>query len=197
MWIDVEGEADWILQQAGFDGSDPVPMRKIAEAHLGPGCVRIRRTPLGPANTWDHRQIWIHPRLSRAFRRFVIAHELAELRLRELDYRESDVERVADALAGALVAPRRAYQRRLREHGEDLPRLAKAFCASQTCIALRHAEVTGAAVAVLSRTRAYVRDGDSFRWPHEERLRAMLSSLPPRVRRVDLTDSRKRLALIA
>lgn len=111
--------------------------------------------------------------------------------------READVEDMADALAGALVAPRDAYRLALREVGLDLPALANDFRASQSCVALRLGEVTGRPIVLVApRLRSR---GEAFGWPSERALRRLARAevMPDGVERRILTDDAKRVVLMA
>src|SRR5690606_30327780 len=93
------------------------------------------------------RRIYVRRGLSAARQRFAVAHELAHWALGLLS--GSEAEARCDALAACLVAPRRAFQRALRDtdcYGE----LAELFGSTESCVALRLGEVTGEPVALVT-----------------------------------------------
>lgn len=193
---DIEGEAAWLLRD--FDRAPGA--RALVARHLGDGAI------LSVANMkgGDACLIMLHGRpticvrrkLSPTAFRWAVLHELAEWHLQRVDYRGADVEHVAEALTAALVVPRDAYRRARRERGESWEQLALDFMATQTCVALRHGEVTGEPLAVVAPATVRVR-GREWTWPDEGGLRRLAREVRPGLRRAVLTDDRRRVVLLA
>ncbi|RYZ14447.1 MAG: hypothetical protein EOO70_07660 [Myxococcaceae bacterium] len=130
-----------------------------------------------------------------------LAHEAAEWVLKCVErYRGEDIERRANTLAASLLVPR-SY---VLSHGARFfdPELARTFCVTPSCLALRWAEVTGEAVAVVSPNSVHRRGPDGV-WPLDDQaLRwlaryddaAALSGDRP-VRRIDLGVKRTAILL--
>ncbi len=154
-------------------------------------------------HTVDHRPtICVRARLGKEALRWAILHELAEWHLQRVGYRGEDVELVAEALTAALVVPRDAYRKALRVHGDPTvdgarwKQLAFDFSTSQTCVALRHGEVTDEPLAVVAPTTVRVR-GREWTWPDELGLRQLARAERPGLRRAKLTDDPRRVVLAA
>lgn len=200
-WIDADCVATGLLQ--GFPDDSVPGALAIARHRLGrrDAVVVTRGLVTAPAATCTVRgvtRIYLRPRLPPRLRRWCILHEVAEIELRALGYDEPDVERQAQAVTAALVAPRRPYLRALRHFGEALASLADAFLTTQTSVALRLAETTGRPVAVVAPARVYAHGGDEeYAWPHAEALRRASKRPPEGVRKVRLSDDRRRVALLA
>lgn len=129
-----------------------------------------------------------------------ILHEIAEEHLLERGYRRADVEHAADAVAAALSMPRRSFREAAAEHRLELVALSDDFAVDETAAALRLAEVgVVEAAAVIAPTRVYARSFGSFVLPHEHELRRLATArVPlPGVRKVQLVDAPRRIAVIA
>lgn len=194
-----ESEAAWILREHGFGSDEAVPARRIAEAMMGPGCIRVMRLMGRPAHLarvhGEHR-IYIRPGLSAPEQRFAILHECAEKHLSDLRYEEPDREQLANAIAAALVAPGGAYLAARRELGDRFDQLASAFQTTETCAALRLAETTGVPVAVIAPCHVRTHEGDcSWRWPDDRAIREAATGAVPWGTRHRLAG--RRVALVA
>lgn len=193
---DIEGNAAYLYELAGADPDDPPGTPAIARAILGPGCIRrVRPSDLKSfaalARVQGRWLIYVRRNLRPSGINFLVGHELAEWLYRETD--DPDVERACDALAAALVAPRRALLKIYRRP-DDLHDVADALVCSETCAALRIGEALDEPIAVVAPTHIHTRPPD-WRWPPESELRKA-SSLPG-VARVPFTGDRRRFALMA
>src|SRR5690606_2686750 len=99
-------------------------------------------------------RIVVSARLKCWRRDFVILHELAHWALGP-----SASEDACDALAAALLVPRRVFLQSLIDVGPQLSDLADHLEVSESFVALRFAEVTGSPVALISPSRIRVRGG--------------------------------------
>ena len=200
--FDADGEAEQLYREAGFDYSEPVRPARIAEVLLGPGCVH--RMPPGGVRAFGtfalvHGQPRIYvrsgPRHEVDFR---IAHELAEWHLHRAQYVGGDIEDRANAIAAAVVAPRRAFRRAVAALGaDDYARLAFAFRSTQSLVALRRGEVLGDPIALVTPPLVRVRGPEEFVWPEESVLRRAARGGRPGLRRTKLTDDPRRVILAA
>jgi hypothetical protein len=209
---DIEGEAAWLLRE--FDRTPGA--RALVVHHLGEGAVvtlsGMRGRDAQLITLHGRPTICVRPKLTREGLRWAVLHELAEWHLQRLGYRREDVEHVAEALTAALVVPRDAYRKAVRVHGDPTadPRTPRAdgepttweqlaidFSTTQTCIVLRHGEITDEPLAVVAPATARVR-GREWSWPADERaLRRLAREGGPGLRRAVLTDDRRRVALLA
>jgi len=130
---------------------------------------------------------------------FVVAHELAHWALgTRLTEDENDIESACDALAAALIAPRRAFLDAVRAYGTRLPRLARAFQTTESLTALRLGETTGEPLALVAPRSVRVR-GAMYSWPGESQLRALAAARRsgPGLRNTRLRDDPRRTVLRA
>lgn len=200
--MDVETEARALRDRAGYS------------EHDAPGAVAIARRLSIPIRRVDGRiirgvdaervklhgrdEIFVRHGLTEPRLQWVVGHELGELRLAEIDYREPDIEQLADAFAAALLMPRAAFREAAVERGDDLAELALDFAVDQTATALRLAETRCAeAVVVVCPSRIYARGPEGFALPPERELRRGALAAMPGVRSVRLTDARRRTAYVA
>lgn len=198
--LDVEGDAALLLEAF----SRPPSAKALAEHHMGKGAiVRWPGRPGGPdaelVQIDGRPRVAIRSHLDRIALRWAVCHEVAEWHLLRLDYRERDIEAVAEALTAALVMPREDFRAAMRELGRrDLRALAHEFMVTQTAAALRVGEAGFSPVAVVAPTHVHVRSDDDWAWPAEPELRRLAKArrLPTDVARVTLTDDRRRRALL-
>jgi hypothetical protein len=115
-------------------------------------------------------EILVWSRASDERKIFAVAHEVAEWYLKVVRYVGEDVEDVANAIAAALVAPRRPFIQAVKRHGFKLSKLALDFDTTQTCMALRYGEALRKPVAVLTRSRCRYR-GETWKFHPQEFLR--------------------------
>lgn len=200
--LEFEGMAEALLREGGQGDEGAPRLAALVASLLGPDGLEYAPTSLpGDAalvrirDTW---RIYVRRKLPVERRAFAIAHELAEwwLRVRER-YDGDDAEIVADYTGAAIMTPRRAFARSLRDHGDDFPELAADFRTTETHVALRQAELTGQPRVVVSPLLVRVRGPEDWVWPAEATLRGWVSkrgSLPG-IRKVRLTDDPRRFVL--
>jgi hypothetical protein len=214
---DVEGWTGFVYGAAKADPEQPPSALALAEGLLGDAAVRfvpgrelandallaLARCPrfdlsLPGAGRWE---ILVRRKLPTVRITWAVLHELAEWVLKEQEgYRGEDIERYANALAASLLAPRRAFLAAVAEVGPDFRSLAERFDATQSWAALRYAEVTGAALSLVTPTKVH-RRGEVL-WPDDAQLRLLASRgrprQPPRLRlkKARLTDARGRTVLL-
>lgn len=197
-----ESEAAFLL--GDYDPAAPPAARAIARRHLGSeAIVRIRGLVASPAELARDGErfcVVLREGLPAALERWFIFHELGEWRLKQLDYRDDDIELMAEAIAAACVLPRDSYRAALRLCGRRFRRIARVFATTETAAARRLGEVTGEPVAVVAPTHVHV-SGDEYVWPAPPVLRDIAyAKRMPRgvpVKRVSLTDDRRRRVLLA
>lgn len=199
MELDFEGAADALYREAGYDDGAPAPILGLAKRLLGPGALhRVHagalRADAALVTVQGERRIYVRRGLSQPRLRFAVAHELAHWAL-GLDSSCRENEEQCNALAACLVAPRRAFLRALRET-ELYKDLAERFVTTESCAALRQAEVTGEPTALVCPHTIYVR-GDEWIWPAERELRALAARGGPGIRKARLKDDRRRVAVRA
>lgn len=163
---EVEGIAAAVVSLAGVDDAARVSPVQVAKG-LGVPVIRgaIIRAGACLATLNGVRTICVRRGAVGNELRWLVAHELGHLALERERYVGEDVERLADAIAAAIIAPRRAVQRARREIGPAFVELGAAFGATPTSAALRWGEVTGEPVAVLAPARPVRVRGDEWGWP--------------------------------
>lgn len=207
---EVNGWVDWLYAALGFDPwNPPKSMLTLARALFGlRGVVLgVRREMKGNAMIVPEAEpsgalaspwvLWLRPGLSPQVRKWAIAHEIAEWLLRNVRD-EPHIEALADRLAAALIAPRQAYLAFHRIYGLDLPRFARAFNTTESCMGLRHGESTLVPTQLVTPHSVRQR-GEAFVFP---RLRPLArcpaqDDLPRGVRAVPISDDDDRVLLIA
>lgn len=201
MSFDAEGAAVGMMQAAGFDPDDTPGALAIA-AGLGVRVVWLRMggvdaAAIAPLASGIPSTIALRPGLHPVRAAWCIAHELGEIDLRTVDYRGEDVEQVAEAIAARLLMPRRAF--RADAATMSVHELAEAYSVPETAAALRLAEVGSVdCVAVVTPQRIHVRAEREFAMPPPADLRriARVGGFPE-VRRIQLQDQPRRIALVA
>lgn len=188
----MDREVERLYRVAGVRGM--VSPGALARRLLGPSAIRVAHAaglPGDAALVCVHGEwrIYLRGRLSAQRATFAIAHELAHWALGP-----EATEEDCDALAAALVVPRRAFLRALRAHRYHIAELARVFDAAQSLVALRLGEVTGDPVALITRARVLVR-GSEWAWPPERELRRLASSPVPGVRVEPITDASGRIVV--
>ncbi len=192
--IDVEAEARVVLGLADSPSEAP-PLESLARAVLGPHAVQTVPPSALPSDAClvrvlGERRIVLRTGLDPVRRRFAIAHELGHHVL-GLDSSSRENEELCDAFAAALVAPGDTFRRAVATLGLDLPALARLFGSTESLVALRLGEVTGAPVALVAPGRVRIR-GVDYGWPPAAELRRKRL---PGVTKVRLRDDARRLAL--
>lgn len=195
--IEAEGCARHIMQLAGFDPDEPCSIRRLAEQTPGIAGIytgRGLRLRKDCALFTLNGERWIARRsgISTARAKFGVAHELAEHYLHG-QVRE-DIETMCNAIAGAIVMPRKAFARALREVGENLDALSELFDVTKTAAALRLGEVTQMPMVVMTPTWIWVRGAD-FAWPDEAQIRREARAPRPGLRKIHIEPRRLALAV--
>lgn len=164
---DVEGDADLLLRLARIDDEDVVDVLALARHRTmtGRGIFRSRTGPESYLSGWgDDTQVCIRAGLLPERARWLVGHELAELHYRRIGYVGEDREARCDALGAALVAPRRAMRRAIREHAHRVHSLARELQVTQSLALLRLGEVDQRPV-LLDRPGGVIVRGRDFVWP--------------------------------
>lgn len=193
-----------LIVQAGFNPERAVAVERIARNTPGIlDVVRVKHGQLGRGASGalmsrpEGHTIYVGSSVPRKDLGFVIGHELGHFELARIGYRGEDVERLADRIAAALVAPRPAFLRMARALGLDHQRLAEAFLLTETCAILRIAEITDRPTLVVTPDTLYARGDQEFAWGPDPRGLARVRPLPEGLFRVVLGDARNRVALLA
>lgn len=198
--LEFEGIADGAYVDAGLDPEQP-HVTRLVRALLGADAIQRGPRPVhGPAalvRVGADWRIMIARSLPPLYALFACAHELGHFLLRRHGYDGDNEERAADYVAGALLAPRRAFISAHRALGDDLPALASTFSTTETGAALRRGEVLLVPLAVVSPSQVRVRGPSDWVWPDESRLRRWSRSGAPGVRRTRLKDDPRRVVLDA
>lgn len=191
---DVEGTAECILDAGDSPNDEPPAIGKVARKLLGPDCFRTAMALPGDAalaRVYNQWFIYLRPKLPPVRKTFNVAHEVVEYWISVVEpYHGEDVEAFADAVAAAVLCPRRAFRRVV---GLPVQEQAEAFRISQTHAALRESEVTGAPRAVVSPKLVRVR-GSEWRWGTENQIRRGAHPSPGLVK-TRLTDDPRRFVL--
>ena len=196
--LELEGIADAAYREAGLDPETP-HITRLARALLGPTAIMRGPRPIhGPAaliRVKDDWRIVISRSLPAIYATFAVGHELGHWLLARSGYRGDDEEASADYLAGALLAPRRAFISAWRAMGDDFAALAETFSMTETGAALRLGEVLRVPLAVISPALVRVRGPDEWVWPAESVVRGWSRKGAPGLRKVRLTDDPRRVVL--
>lgn len=192
----MEREAERLYGEVGLSLDEVGSPAILARRLLGPAALRIAHASSfsGDAalvRVGSEWRIYLRSRLPVHRERFVIAHELAHWALGA-----EATEDECDALAAALVAPRRAFLRLLVVHGEKYADLARETGSTESYAALRSGEVMGEPVALITPSRIRVR-GPDWGWPPEPELRRVAGTGGPGLRRVELRDAPRSVVLRA
>lgn len=167
--LELESLAREIRRRAGLSEDDLDLATRIAARVLGPDAVALDPKMQGAAylrRTIDGFQIVVNPGARDV--RFHVAHELGEWALKTLarfSGPEVTRERMANYIAGAILAPEGAMRRAHASVGERLRALSNRFGMSQTSVVLRLGEVHGDERAVVTRTgNVLIRTQGAFPW---------------------------------
>lgn len=198
---DIEGEAEALYRAAGLDSGTAAPVLWLATELLGAGAVcgvHTLRAPGGGCLTRVNGQVRIYfrNRLPPERRDFVVGHELAHWALGEACGDERELEAACDALSAALIAPRRAFLKLAQRHGPRFGRLARAFATTESLVALRLGETTLEPVALVTPATVRVR-GAVYSWPSADGIRSLAQHPRPGLRKAELRDAPRRIALLA
>jgi hypothetical protein len=162
---EIEALARRIYALAAADPRVPLGAAVLARRLLGPRALLVARGEVladgsirrAPSGTY----ITIAPGLAVGRANFVIAHELAHMLIDDAPSTRGlsleIKERWCDAVAAWLVAPPEVFAARALALRSRVPRLAREFVVTETCAALRIAEVGGPGVAVATPRKVYRR----------------------------------------
>lgn len=179
-----EVEAEAIIRTANFDPLDRPTIQQLSLAHLG------TRPAFGDIQA-EAQLVWIEGQPQIVVRegtpppraRFLASHELAEWWC--LDWPQvPELERWCNAIAAALVAPRRVFRQVYRRRGGDVHAVARDLGTTQSVALLRVGETLGRPVAVVRERGPLVR-GQRWRWP---RMSHRDHRPPPGTRSVLISD---------
>jgi hypothetical protein len=191
---EIERLGESVLREAKMRPTEPADALKLARRIVGP-VMRLESNGL-PSEVMlccvhgQHR-VYVRGEVSPLRLAWSLVHETAEFVLRRLDYREPDVEDVANRLAAALRAPQRFAEQACRARGPRWTQLALDFGSSESCAALRYGEVMGAPLALLTATKLARYRGNWFgECPSEEKLRSRQPG--PRIVKARLRDDPSR-----
>lgn len=194
---DLEAIASAGIVQAGLDPGEPPEVIALIRGLLGPDGYHRGATLLGnrAGLARVHGQWRIYA--SRSATLFDHCHEVGHYLVRLAGIGGGDdEEQLANYVGGALMMPRPAIVRARRD-GLDLADLADRFCTSETCAALREAEVLSIPRAIVARTHVHVRGPDGFVWPAEPTLRSWARRPGPGIAKTRMTDDPSRVVLDA
>lgn len=197
----LEGTAESLYLEAGLDPSEPALQARLARALLGPSGLEI--VPAATLRTTRARLAFVESRWRIFVRRgpkaemaFGVAHELGHWALRREGYQDQDEELAADYIAGALIAPRAAFLRLLREYGPVWGPLADRLGTTESLVALRYGEVTAHPLALVRPGLVRVRSQLEFVWPDADTIRRWALGKPPTwLAKTRLKDDPRRVVL--
>lgn len=154
---------------AGLDPSTAPGAPRLAVAVLGGSCIRPVARDEMPGNALLQRAgtrwvIYVREGLDASQLNHAIAHELGEWFLRCRGYVEADVEELSGRVAAAVCVPSLAFSAAYASVGDDLPRLSRSFCVSQSMMALRIGECVGTSTALVTKHVVRTR-GEPNDWP--------------------------------
>lgn len=165
-----EGWCSALYKLAGADEEEPPGPHALARLLGLP--IRYAGPPELPASALvvlDGRHtVLLRSDLTSAAESWAIYHEIAEWALR--GFRDVRQERACQALAGCLRMPRPAFMRTVARFGTDFSRLADAWGASLTGVALRYLETADRPGALVTSTTVRTR-GPAWAWPPDAELR--------------------------
>lgn len=188
---ELEGTAQMILTHAGEDGDDAPDIGKLART-VGPVVyARALRGHAEVARVGQEWRIYVRRGLPPAYRRFAIAHEIAEFWLLRERHLGDRIEHDANYVAAAMLTPRRAFLRAIRE-GLDRVALADEFGITQSHAVLREAELSGRPRALVTPQKVYLRGEGQW---DESDARRQARKPGPGVCKTSLTDDPRRVVL--
>lgn len=188
---DIDGIARNLLREARVDHAPPLVIAHRLGLQLSTsvasGCrgqtagniVRISRRRGESAMAWQ------------------LSHELAHVACDLCGIDRPHHERSVDAIAAAIVAPRREVRRAIHSHGIDLARVANDLGVTQTIAALRFGEVFDEPLAVMISSARIARRGPPTLPPDDTVRRIVTEGGAPGCRVVVITDAPGRFVLLA
>ena len=200
--MDAEGEARQLLERHLWDMSDVPGARRLVEAALGKDAVRrvppsaLRGAEGELARVNGAPRVYLSSRLGPLRSGFVALHELAHHHLGTDAHGSPELEALCDAIAGALLCPRRAFRAAVSAHGMAWAQIAIDFNVEESCAILRYGEVMGEPLALVAPRSVRVR-GQDWTWPDERGLRRLARAGGPGVARTELAGDTRRVVLLA
>jgi hypothetical protein len=160
----------------------------------------FQRVPnLTPKAIWDPLAGTIRVRtgMSPVADAYLVGHEAAHCILNHALRRTPEMEREADALSAAFIAPLPAVRIAVKHWGRHLPTLARHFNTTQSIMLLRLGEVFRAPIALVTPRRIHVRGDESIVWPSDTEIRRFASGRrnEPWMSRETLSDQPRHVAL--
>jgi hypothetical protein len=195
----IEREAESLYRSAGLDVVAGAAPGTLIRSLLGPESLRFVKerwlrgggTLARVSSEW---RVYLRFGMPPERARFVALHELAHWAMPGAS--EDD----CDALAACLLAPRPAFERALAATARPRRSVLRVysdlgawFLCTDSFAALRHSEVTGAPLLLLSPARARAR-GVAYPWPAETLLRRLDV---PGLRKARLRDDPRRVVVRA
>ena len=200
---ELEGLAEALYHEAGFEPDEPESPVALARALIGRDAVEVvppgtlRFTPAQLALVNSRWRIYVQ-RTEPAAMFFSVAHELGHWALRREGYQGQDEERLADYLGACIIAPATAFARAVKAVGDDMGELANIFDTTQSLVALRWGERTSTPLALVRPGLVRVRSQVEFVWPDERTITRWARGIPPRgLVKTRLTDDTQRVLLVA
>lgn len=173
---EIEEAAGAIYRLAGFRAGRPVSPRKLAQALLGAGAVRLvgeevlRNQHAAVARVGAEWRIYLRRGLAPAVQFFSIGHELAEWFLMRQGVSHAEAELSADGVAAAVLAPLDYAREACAARGARWGQLALDFGSTESHAALRFGEVTREPLLLMTPTSVRQR-GRVAPWPSDRALR--------------------------
>jgi hypothetical protein len=179
--IDPDTEAESVRRRAGLEDEDLPSGAALANA-LGVNVRKVDPRLLRGSDACliklhGSYEIFVARKLPPVRLHWAIAHELSEMRLKEIGYELADVEQRADAIAAALVMPRSVYRVAVREYGARVDALAPDFLV---------------VAVVVTPQRVYARAPEEWCLPSEAEIRRGRLAAHPDVKTVPITDAHRR-----
>ncbi len=194
---DLEGCVEELYSLAKLEPDEVLFPSSLAEHLFGEGCIQrvpgmIGNASLGRAGA--RRYIGVRSSFTGARFEHLVGHELGHFVLNLREYRGDDTESACDFVGAAIMTRRRPFARSARGRERDFAQLAADWETTETMVALRVGEVLGLPIAVI--TPELVRARGPIDWPEEGILRELARTGGPGLARVQLTDDRRRVALV-
>jgi len=161
-----------IYASAGCDPTEPTPSPELARVLCGPTSIhRVStsyRFPSSASNPGSGQLIIHVPASASSWEvNHWVSYQLVKWYLTHHGYDGAQVDSVVRRIAAAVCVPTPAFERARGDFGDDISGLGKYFRVSQSLMALRMGECTGAPTALQTATQILVR-GDYWNWPATE-----------------------------
>lgn len=172
----MDGFVDFVVREiyasAGRDPTKPTPSPELARVLCGAASIHRAsggsRFPSCASQAGNGRLIIHLPSSAAAWQvNHRVSQQLVKWYLTQHAYDGAGVESVVRRIAAAVCVPTPAFERARRKFGQDIPALGGYFRVSQSLMALRVGECTGAPTALQTAKQILVR-GDYWNWPATE-----------------------------